>query len=78
MDCKSISGKKLKVERSKNRARHLIAGCHSLERRQIQAAVRGQIRQPGRLIEELLEESHPHCRPDFDVLSMVVNGRVFC
>jgi len=75
MDCKSLSGKKLKVERSKNQARHLIAGC--LEHRRTQAVVRGQSRQPGHLIEGLLED-HPLCRPDFDVLNMVVNGRVFC
>ena len=76
MERKSINGKKLKMEQSKNQVRHSIAGC--LERRRIQAVVRGQIHQPEYLIEELLEDSHPLCIPDYDVLSLAIHGRIFC
>jgi len=56
---------------------HSIDGCLSHDRRLVQAALRGRIRQPEQLIDELLE-CHPAMMPGHDIVDMVVNGRIFC
>ena len=76
MENRDISSKKLKVERAKNKARHSISHC--IDSRRIQAIARGMNGQAEHFLVDDFLENHSRFLPNFDIVDLVIRGRVFC